>query len=205
MSYALVPFRWVRLSEHPLAEPLIFKQHILPVVLVIAAAHERLLELEHMDPKVGRILDTLSHGDGFVVRAFISCPWIAREHWAQEGAGVSTCMLGWPTGSPPTGGTQWLLRVLNGYRCSSPEGHKIAEPFLGATVRLSFVKRVSPPSSTSDRYLMRDAIRGHSAKNQWSSANNQGSSSSKQGSSANNQGSSALYMKKVNSRGPQVE
>ena len=98
----------------------------------------------------------------------------------------------------PTGGTRWLLKVLNGYRCSSPEGHKIAEPFLGATVRLSFVKRVSPPSSTSDRYLMRDAIRGQSANNQGSSANNQGSS-------ANNQGSSALYMKKVNSRGPHVE
>jgi hypothetical protein len=101
-------------------------------------------------------------------------------------------MLGWPRGSPsPQGVLSGYSRVLNGYRCSSPEGHKIAEPFLGATVRLSFVKRVSPPSSTSDRYLMRDAIRVQSAKNQWSSANNQGSS--------------ALYMKKVNSRGPHVE
>ena len=102
-------------------------------------------------------------------------------------------MLGWPTG-----GTQWLLRVLKGNQCSSPEGHKIAEPFLGATVKLSFVKRVSPPSSTSDRYLMRDAIRGHSSCHPGSSADNPGSFT-------DNQGASALYMKKVNSRGPQVE
>ena len=112
---------------------------------------------------------------------------------------MSTCMLGWPRGSPsPQGVLGGYSRVLNGYRCSSPEGHKIAEPFLGATVRLSFVKRVSPPSSTSDRYLMRDAIRGHSSCHPGSSADNPGSFT-------DNQGSSALYMKKVNSRGPQVE
>jgi len=44
----------------------VLKQHILKVVLVIATVPEGVLELKHVNPKVGRVFDALVDGDSLM-------------------------------------------------------------------------------------------------------------------------------------------
>jgi len=67
----------------------VIEQHILEVVLVIATVPEGVLELEHVNPKVGRVFDALVDGDGLMIGEVFGLPWVMRvDRWPQNGGAL---------------------------------------------------------------------------------------------------------------------
>ena len=110
---------------------------VLKVVGVVAAAGQSLLELVHVQPTMGVAVSR--YQPPAVAREARDC---GRQKFAEYLTPLVTVHASWYVRSSVCIGSS-----------DETDGQKIAAPRLGATEMLRRVKRVSPPSSTSERYL----------------------------------------------------